>query len=54
MALEESHGPYAEAASQAFGEGNAFFLDRHGAWKRFVDRVAELLEPVQCLKTGGV
>jgi hypothetical protein len=40
---EETYKPYRDGIVMEVGSTNAFFLDRHGEWKRFVDRIVELL-----------
>ena len=39
----ESYRPYRTGITKALGRENAFFLDTRGDWRRFVDRLDELL-----------
>lgn len=43
VTLQESHGPFRQAMTDAFKKGNAFFLDTLGDWANLVDRLVTLL-----------
>jgi hypothetical protein len=50
----EGHDEYRTGILEAFGRGNAFFLDRKGHWNRFVVRLSALLRAApQDQQTGA-
>jgi hypothetical protein len=40
LTAQENYEPYYKGTLEAIGGGNAFFLDRQGAWDRFVRTIA--------------